>query len=149
MSFESRALRRGAQLVVISFWRQLLKKAIITLTILFIFDHAAFAAEFTCPSGLTLVTANVPHPWFDDIAVPSKWCIDKNGKKNGPWWGWEPKTNTLLFQVNTSNGKPDGRYQMFYTNGRIAEEGEIKQGSKTGWWITYNSDGSIRSKKQY
>ena len=126
-----------------------MRKTLLTLATLLIFGHTAFSAEFTCPPGLTLVNGTVPHPWFDDIAVPSKWCIDKNGKKNGPWWGWDPKTNTLLFQVSTLNGKPEGRYQMFYTNGQVAEEGKMKQGDKTGSWITYNSDGSIRSKKQY
>ena len=124
-------------------------KAITILTTLLILASVSFAAEFACPTGLTLVTGNAPHPWFDDIAVPSKWCIDKDGKKNGPWWGWDPKTNTLLFQVNTSNGKPNGRYQMFYTNGKIAEEGEMMQGNKTGLWIMYNPDGSIRTKNKY
>ncbi len=135
--------------MVISCWRQHLKKAIGIFIILLIFGCTASAAEFTCPFGLTLITGHVPHPWFDDIAVPSKWCIDKNGKKNGPWWGWDPKSNSLLFQVNTLNGKSEGHYQMFYTNGKIAEEGEMKQGNKTGLWITYNSDGSVRSKKEY
>ncbi len=126
-----------------------MKKAIGIFTLLLMFSGVASAAEFACPSGLTLVEGNVPHPWFDDIAVLSKWCTDKNGKKNGPWWGWDSKTNTLLFQVNTSNGKSEGHYQMFYTNGKIAEEGDMKHGHKTGLWTTYNSDGSVRSKKGY
>ncbi len=103
------------------------------------------ADDFSCPPGLAIKRGQVPHPWFDDIPVPSAWCIDKAGKKNGPWWGWDPETKTILFRVNTLNGEPHGVFSMYYTNGKLAEKGSLSRGKRIGDWVTYNPDGTIKA----
>ena len=90
----------------------------------------------------------VPHPWFDDVAVPSAWCENTAGIKHGPWWGWDPQTKTVLFKVNAVNGQPHGVYRMYYTNGQVAEHGSLSRGKRVGKWITYNPDGTVRSQER-
>ncbi|TKB62144.1 MAG: hypothetical protein E8D48_08120 [Nitrospira sp.] len=110
---------------------------------------AAFAADFSCPAGLTIKEGVVPHPWFDDVAIPSKWCVDSKGIKNGPWWGWDPKTNTVVFRGDTLAGEPHGKYRMYFTNGAVAEEGQMDHGKKVGKWVAYKSDGIVESETTY
>ena len=106
------------------------------------------ANEFSCPAGFSITRGEVPHPWFDDVAVPSAWCAVASGVKHGPWWGWDPKTKTVLFKVNTVNGQPHGLYRMYYTNGQVAEQGSLTRGKRVGPWITYNPDGTVRSQER-
>jgi hypothetical protein len=110
---------------------------------------SACSAGFSCPQGLIEKSGQVPHPWFDDVPIPSKWCVNDTGRKNGPWWGWDPETNTVVFRVNTIDGEPDGLYEMYFVDGRIAERGTLEKGAKVGEWITYRSDGSIQSRETY
>lgn len=121
----------------------------VSIFILLLAANAASAQEFSCPSGLSTEEGVVPHPWFDDVAIPSKWCVDRNGVKNGPWWGWDPDTNTVVFRVNTVSGETQGQYRMYFTNGTVAEEGQMDHGHKVGRWIVYKSDGTIESETTY
>jgi|KBSSwiStaDraftv2_1062776.scaffolds.fasta_scaffold950176_2 hypothetical protein len=109
----------------------------------------ASAEEFSCPDGLSVKSGIVPHPWFDDVPIPSKWCTDKNGVKNGPWWGWDPETNTVVFRVRTVAGEPHGIYRMYYTTGAVAEEGELAHGKRVGKWVVYKEDGTVESEENY
>jgi hypothetical protein len=115
------------------------------MPLLLLWSTTACAAAFSCPEGLTAKEGRVPHPWFDDIPIPSKWCVDDAGVKNGPWWGWDPETGTVVFRVETVAGDPHGLFRMYYTDGTIAEEGRMERGRRVGKWTVYRSDGSVES----
>ncbi len=119
------------------------------LLVLSLLGTAAHSADFSCPQGLNERSGTVPHPWFDDVPIPSKWCVDRTGRKNGPWWGWDPGTNMVVFRVNTIDGEPDGLYEVYFTDGTIAERGAFDKGTKIGEWITYRSNGEIQSRERY
>jgi len=61
--------------------------------------ESVFAAEFSCPPGLAIKRGQVPHPWFDDIPVPSAWCIDKSGKRTGHGGGGSPKPRRSYLEL--------------------------------------------------
>ncbi len=124
-------------------------RTVTSLLALQLLAACAQATDFSCPNGLTEVSGTVPHPWFDDVPIPSRWCVDQSGRKNGPWWGWDPEAKTVVFRVITIDGEPDGIYEMYFVDGQIAERGNFNRGAKVGEWITYKSDGSIQSRETY
>lgn len=107
------------------------------------------AAQFSCPLGLEERSGSVPHPWYDDVEIPSKWCVNKTNVRNGPWWGWDPQTGTAVFRVALVNGELHGPYRMFFTTGAVAEEGTWDYGKKKGKWVVYKPDGSVESEETY
>jgi hypothetical protein len=98
---------------------------VILLVMLVVPLGLAKADEFSCPSGFSKMSGEVPHPWFDNVPIPSKWCVDKAGIRNGPLWGWDPETKTIVFQASNTEGLPDEIYRMYYTDGSLAEEGRL------------------------
>jgi antitoxin component YwqK of YwqJK toxin-antitoxin module len=50
---------------------------------------------------------------------------------------------------NYLNGKIDGKFEMWYDNGKTEVSGQYKNDSKEGPWIIYKNDGTIRYKLEY
>lgn len=80
--------------------------------------------------------------------APEKAYLDFDGHgdlshvkvKNGP---------KLLMTASFTNGKPDGPYRAFYSNGHLKEEGAFKNGLREDDWTCWLPNGNIRSHRTY
>ncbi len=57
----------------------------------------------------------------------------KNGKKEGEWvryWS----NGELMSKVSFKNGKEDGEWVIYYSNGRVRDKGNYKNGVMQGEW---------------
>lgn len=94
----------------------------------------------------------------------------KHGKKHGPWTTVEngktidithwrdgvkhgPSRTRFLDDMYMDrffeNGKFHGRYRIFYEPGQIAEIGWYKRGIRTGYWCSWEPDGSMEYIRYY
>jgi len=72
----------------------------------------------------------------------------KNGKKDGPWVIYH--TNGQLWQKATYNdGKAVGPWVNYWYNGQLAEKGTFKNGKSDGPSVRYHDNGQIFSKGTY
>jgi len=46
-------------------------------------------------------------------------------------------------RMEVKDGKPDGKFQVFYSNGVVAFEGHFKQGERSGSTRYFRQDGSV------
>jgi len=51
--------------------------------------------------------------------------------------------------VNLKNGKKDGSWITYHSNGQLASQGNYKNNRKDGAWIEYHSNGSLKGKYVY
>lgn len=53
--------------------------------------------------------------------------------------------------MNKSNkeGKYEGKWQHYYTNGRKYARGYYKNSHRVGYWEAYHSNGKLRRKEYY
>jgi len=56
---------------------------------------------------------------------------------------------TGLRNGSIKNGKAEGEWVVYFSNGQIMSEGSIKNGKKEGAWVAYFSNGQIMSKVNY
>jgi antitoxin component YwqK of YwqJK toxin-antitoxin module len=61
-----------------------------------------------------------------------------NGNKDGNWKSWS-KTGKLIKNINYSNGKLIGTFQLFYLNGKKKFTGSFNNGMKDGVWSYFNN----------
>ena len=52
-------------------------------------------------------------------------------------------------EVHFNSGIPNGSSVEWYENGKMKEEGNMKNGQQTGDWTYYNEDGSLDGVEQY
>ena len=53
------------------------------------------------------------------------------------------------FKGQIHNGKKEGTWVRYYTNGQVFLVSNYKKGKKNGAWITYNNKGHLIEKGQY
>jgi antitoxin component YwqK of YwqJK toxin-antitoxin module len=66
------------------------------------------------------------------------------------YWEWWRENGQPLQHGSFSEGKQVGHWKRYYDNGQLWDEGEYTQaGKKTGLWITYNKDGTVKQQKNH
>ena len=66
----------------------------------------------------------------------------KNGKKEGPWLSYY-SNGQLSSKGEYKNGDLEGPWLSYYSNGQLSSKGEYKNGDLEGPWVSYYSDGSV------
>ena len=61
----------------------------------------------------------------------------------------EYSDSVLVARGKYKNGKPDGIWTYWYTNGQMKAEGHYKNGLKNGMWIQWYDDGAIMWKGEW
>jgi antitoxin component YwqK of YwqJK toxin-antitoxin module len=71
-----------------------------------------------------------------------------NDIKQGEWIQYYP-SGALCLKSNYYNGKVDGKFEVWFENGRKEFSGQYKNDSRDGVWIIYNNEGKIKYKLTY
>ena len=66
----------------------------------------------------------------------------KNGKKEGEWVHYY-SNGQLDFKGNYKNGKQEGAWILYWNNGQLYSKGNYKNGKKEGAWVFYHRDGRV------
>ena len=72
----------------------------------------------------------------------------KNGKKEGKWVNYH-SNGQLRIKENYKNGKLDGAWVEFHDDGQLAFKGNYKNGKSEGACVAYYSNGQLRLKGNY
>ncbi len=73
--------------------------------------------------------------------------VDSSGRKQGQWKIYEE--GVLIAKGTYVNGKPDGLWTYWYTNGQMKEEGRYHQGIRSGMWVEWYPDGALMWKGEW
>ena len=90
---------------------------------------------------------------FTDVPFTGKVTGQKkgnvqNGKKEGEWFFFT--TNGKLWEKGIyKNGVLEGEWVSYHDNGGLYKKGTYKNGEKVGEWVLYGKDGRIWMKKPY
>lgn len=74
--------------------------------------------------------------------------LNKKGGKTGVWVIKDDSFNLCTFCTYKSN-KLNGKYTVFYPNGKIAEKGKYKQGKKHGKFYVFTRTGILKNISLY
>ena len=66
----------------------------------------------------------------------------KNGKLDGSYVSYY-SNGQLQLKGDFKNGKKDGSWVSYYNDGRVSSKGNLKNGYNEGYWVWYNEDGTI------
>ena len=66
----------------------------------------------------------------------------KNGKQEGAWISYH-SNGQLFFKGNYKNGKREGPWVGYHENGQLSSKGDYKNGKKEGAWVSYTYDGTV------
>ena len=70
--------------------------------------------------------------------------FNKKGEKNGVWVQKDDSLNSCTVCTYKSN-KLNGKYTVFYPDGKIAKKGKYKQGKKHGKFYFYTRTGILKN----
>jgi antitoxin component YwqK of YwqJK toxin-antitoxin module len=72
----------------------------------------------------------------------------KNGKREGTWKAWH--TNGQLWSVGEyKNGKENGLKTVYHENGQKYYEGPVENDERVGTWSFWNEDGELLKRIDY
>ena len=118
------------------------------LLLVFLFPTLALGEEVTFDD---LVEANgVYYKKFTDVPFTGKTTGEiqgsfKNGKKDGPWVWYH--SNGQLFEKGTyKDGQLEGPWVRYYQSGQLDYKGTYKDGNRDGPWVSYKNDGTVDEK---
>ena len=72
----------------------------------------------------------------------------RNGKKDGPWVYYH-SNGQLSYKGTYKDNKKDGPYVNYYDNGQLGSKGTYKNGKEDGRWVRYWSNGQLWHKGTY
>lgn len=68
----------------------------------------------------------------------------KKGRLDGQVITYGADGKTIIAESISSDGKKNGRYVTYYSNGQLSREQEYKEGKEHGYLRTYNQDGTLK-----
>ncbi len=68
-----------------------------------------------------------------------------NGLREGTWTTYHAKSDQPMLVANYKEGKPEGLLTCYYPSGSIQLQGFLTGGLKTGKWVAYFEDSTIKS----
>ena len=72
----------------------------------------------------------------------------KNGRKDGAWVGYW-SNGQLSYKENYKNGKEDGAWVHYWSNGQLWFEQNYKNGKKDGVFVSYWTNGQLNYKGNF
>jgi hypothetical protein len=72
----------------------------------------------------------------------------KNGKKDGPWVDYH-SNGQLSYKGTFKDGKKVGPWVFHHSNGQLSYKGTFKDGKEEGPWVFYRDDGQLYVKGTY
>ena len=72
----------------------------------------------------------------------------KNGKEEGDWVSYY-SNGQLWYKGNYKNGKKEGDWVWYHDNGQLDYKGNYKNGKKEGAWVSYYDNGQLDDKGKY
>ena len=69
----------------------------------------------------------------------------KNGKKEGAWVYYY-SNGQVSYKGNYKNGEREGEWDYYENNGQLWSKGNFKNSEREGAWVDYNKDGTIVKK---
>jgi antitoxin component YwqK of YwqJK toxin-antitoxin module len=90
--------------------------------------------ERPCPPGTERAVAESP-------SGRERWCRrGGTGLRHGPYLAWHDN-GPIQVEGGFSDGRQDGRWRLFYANGRRLLDGEYRDGMKQGPWTFWYGNG--------
>jgi len=71
-----------------------------------------------------------------------------NDVKHGEWLQYHPN-GVLSLRSAYNNGKINGKFEVWYENGKIQFSGQYLNDVRDGLWLIYNPDGTIKYRLEY
>ena len=88
-------------------------------------------------------------PFTGNITGKTEQGTIRNGKKEGPWVYYY-SNGQLSYKVTYKDNKKEGRWVHYYfLNGQVSSRGDYKDGKKDGTWVYYHSNGQLSYKVTY
>jgi antitoxin component YwqK of YwqJK toxin-antitoxin module len=84
----------------------------------------------------------------DSSALVAKGIINEDGKRDGNWEEYY-SNGKILSKGDYKNNLRNGQWNFFYINGSKEQTGEFVNGKYNGLWKWYYSDGSIWKEEEY
>lgn len=133
-----------------------------TLLVLLFINHVGFAQTYTSwdevdskrfgkETIFTSISDRKPLNGDYKISEKSGAYADiqfKNGKINGSYISYD-SNGKKMSEANYKEGKIEGKQTSYFQNGKIEEETFYKNGLKEGAWLTYNKEGKKIREENY
>ena len=117
----------------------------ILLTIIFL---SLLSSSCSTPSDELVVREGLFYKKFSEVPFSGKVTGKdngsiKNGKKEGDWIGYY-SDGQLMYKGNYKNGKQEGEWvTYFWSTGQLMRKGNYKNGKREGAWVDYEKDGTL------
>jgi antitoxin component YwqK of YwqJK toxin-antitoxin module len=72
----------------------------------------------------------------------------KNGLKVGLWNGWNKK-GSVIYRGEYIEGKKSNNWMYYYDNGQLSDSGKYKNDVMSGYWQYYYENGSLMKEGDY
>ena len=89
----------------------------------------AYASPLVCPTGTQAKTSH-------DASITQEWCARSDGTRHGPYRSSSNGAKSSEGQY--VDGKQDGLWSSWQTNGKPFDQVHYARGLKDGTWIAWN-----------
>ena len=127
-------------------------KFLVALTLLVLTSPDwAFAEVFN--SENLIERNNIFYEKFNDVPISGEVTglstgILIEGKRDGIW-RWYHTNGQLITKAEFKNGIRNGFFEDYFYNGQMGAQGDYKNGVRHGLWKFYGQDGSLRVSQRY
>ena len=87
-------------------------------------------------------------PFTGNVTDGEQQGFVKEGKKDGSWVEYF-SNGTLMEKRNYKDGEKDGLVEFYYKNGQLRDKGNYKEGRLDGLWEYYYENGKLWEKINY
>jgi len=96
---------------------------------------------------------NIFYEKFNDVPITGEVTglstgILIEGKREGIW-RWYHTNGQLITKAEFKNGIRNGFFEDYFYNGQMGAQGDYKNGVRHGHWKFYGQDGSLRVSQRY
>ena len=127
-------------------------KFLLALTFLILTSPSWASAEFFKMEDL-VERNNLFYQKFNDVPISGEAIglttgIIIEGKREGIWL-WYHTNGQLITKAEFKNGLKNGLFEDYFYNGQIGAKGNYKNGVRHGLWHFYDSDGRLTGSQRY
>lgn len=80
--------------------------------------------------------------FYEDGTMEFTGSYDADGKRNGLWKYWY-SNGKLWSEGEFANGKRNGKADVFFEHGQMRYKGQFTNDKESGKWVFYNEDGTV------
>lgn len=78
-----------------------------------------------------------------------KGIVDDNGRRQGKWKDFDPRTELLIAEGNYKNDLHVGNWRYYYTNAILEQEGNFTNNLRQGVWSWYYPNTQLRRQQEF